>query len=203
MLRNCRCAVGRPLSGRVRRALAELTVTLERTATWWPWPGSRWSVCTTRTRGRSARVASTARSSSDTRPRCRITTTSSSWTTVCNAAPLRRPGAPRGLRRLRLRPGRGRTRSAPTGVRTIAISARSPPYWPQGSQAPAARPDPDLPRRPLMAKCVRRGRESSAPAVRAERRSRPKWDPVDLLPGSRTKRSISELHECKLIELDE
>lgn len=47
------------------------------------------------------------------------------------------------------------------------------------------------------------GRESSPQAVRAERRSRPWWDPVDLRPGSRTKRSISELHECKLIELDE
>ena len=59
------------------------------------WPGRcrtarpGWSACTTPMPGRSARAASTVRSSSGTRPRSPTTTTASSWTTPSNTAPPR------------------------------------------------------------------------------------------------------------------
>ena len=64
---------------------------------WWPrpgpgWPGRcptarpGWSACTTPMRGRSARAASTSRSSSGTRPRSSTTTTASSWITASRPA---------------------------------------------------------------------------------------------------------------------
>jgi transposase, IS5 family len=95
VLRNGRRALPKARSGRVRgrlrRALEELAVTIERTGT---------IITQTRTRlagqtpdgaarlvslhdpARSARAASTARSSSDTRPRSSTTTTASSWITA-------------------------------------------------------------------------------------------------------------------------
>ena len=103
MLRNGRRALPRALSGRMRgrlrRALDELAVTIERTATIvgaGPDPAGRadrrtvrpgWSACTTPMPGRSARAASTGRSSSGTRPRSPTTTTASSWTTPSSTAP--------------------------------------------------------------------------------------------------------------------
>ncbi len=103
VLRNGRCAVPKALSGqvhgRLRRALDELAVTIERTgkivAQAGPaWPGRlrrarpAWSACMTPMPGRSARGASTAQSSSAIRPRSATTTTASSSTTASNSAQL-------------------------------------------------------------------------------------------------------------------
>jgi len=101
VLRNGRRALPRALTGRMRgrlrQALAELAVTIERTATVVAQARSRLAGqmpdgatrLVTPTRGRSARAASTNQSSSGTRPRCWTTTTASSWTTPWSMVPSR------------------------------------------------------------------------------------------------------------------
>ena len=108
VLRNGRRAIPKALSGRMRgrlrRALGELAVTIERTATVaaqarfrlagrCPTARPGWSACMTPTPGRSARAASTSRWSSGTRPRSSTTTTASSWTMAWRPVTLRTPPA--------------------------------------------------------------------------------------------------------------
>ena len=112
VLRNGRRALPAALSGRMRgrlrRALDELAVTIERTATIVaqnPVPAGRADArqrhpadqpCTTPTPGPSARGASTGRWSSGTRSRSSTTTTESSWTMAPGPATLRMPRSPAG-----------------------------------------------------------------------------------------------------------
>ena len=104
VLRNGRRALPKALSGRMRgrlrRALDELAATIERTGKIVAQTRSRlagssrtarpaWSACTIPMPDRSARGASTGRSSSAIKPRSPTTTTASSSITASNTAPPR------------------------------------------------------------------------------------------------------------------
>ena len=183
MLRNGRRAVRRRsagrMRGRLRRALDELAVTIERTATIVAQARSRLAgqMPDSATRlvslhdpepGRSARAASTARSSSGTRPRSSTTTTASSWITASQAgnppdapqlAPAikpdraaRRPHAPFGHRRPRLR--RARDRAGTAGPR--GTHRRHPAQSQALSRPPRRRACPRLPHPRQVANRLRR-----------------------------------------------
>ena len=177
--RAIRCALSGRMCGRLRRALGELAVTIERTAVLVAQARSRLagqmpdgatrlvSLHDARRRGRSARDVSTVPWSSGTRPRSPTTTTASSWITASGAQPpgrsparagdhpdraARRPHAAFGHRRPRVRRARDRTGTAGPG----GTHRRHPAQSQALSRPPRRRACPRLPHPRQVADRLRR-----------------------------------------------